>query len=120
MSPILDVLIEMRSRNLGMYVGSTSLTKLGFFLLGYEHAVYRLRPGEPDKFLGGFRDWIYQRFHTTENISWEEVILRHSSSEADAVERFWNLLDEYVAVRHRAVPAATIGGSCAPARPSRS
>jgi hypothetical protein len=82
-----------------MYVGTTSLSKFADFLRGYEHAVYRLLPSEEDPFLGEFRDWIYQRFQTIENIKWETVILRHSADEEDAVNRFWALLDEFTQKR---------------------
>lgn len=99
MSPILDVLNEMRRRKLGMYIGSTSLTRLKFFLLGYEHAVCRLQPHQPDRFLADFRKWIYQRYNTKENVGWEELILRESSDEYAAVERFWELLDEFIQQR---------------------
>jgi hypothetical protein len=99
MSHILAFLNEKRTRRLGMYVGATSLSKFADFLRGYEHAVYRLLPAEADPFLGEFRDWIYQRFQTNENINWEAVILRHSADEADAVKRFWELLDEFVQKR---------------------
>jgi hypothetical protein len=95
MSHILPLLHEMRGR-LGMYLGTTSLTKLAAFLRGYDYAVEKLGMGKADRFLMEFRDWVHQRFQTTA-YSWEETILRHSSDEADAVKRFWELLDEYLA-----------------------
>jgi hypothetical protein len=119
MSQILDVLNEMRTRKLGMYVGSTSLTRLGLFLLGYEHAVCRLMPDNPDRFLADFREWIYQRFNTKDNIGWEEIILRECSDEQAAVKRFWELLDEYLGQQQRTVSAVPVGDACAPARPSK-
>src|SRR5205807_2355953 len=96
MSYILELLSEIRTRSLAIYVGETSLTRLADFLRGYEHAVYRLRPGEPDSLLAEFREWIYRRFKNTENITWEALIVRHSVNEAEAVKRFWLLLDEYL------------------------
>lgn len=99
MSHILAFLNEKRTRRLPMFVGTSSLSKFADFLRGYEHAIYRLLPGEADPLLGEFRDWIYQRFQTNENTSWETIILRHSADEADAVKRFWELLDEFVQKR---------------------
>jgi hypothetical protein len=99
MSHMLAFLNEKRTRRTGMYVGTASLSKFADFLRGYEHAVYRLKPDEADPFLGEFRDWIYHRFQTNENIKWETVILRHSADEEDAVNRFWKLLDEFVQKR---------------------
>ena len=114
MSHMLAFLNEKRTRRLGMFVGASSLSKFADFLRGYEHAVYRLLPDEPDPFLGEFRDWICKRFQTNENIKWETVILRHSLDEEDAVKRFWELLDEFVQRRGGQDASSTT----APAHPS--
>jgi hypothetical protein len=94
MSPILALLNEMRGR-LGMFVGSTSLTELAFFLRGYEHALMSGGGETSDHFLAGFRDWIQQRFGDTSR-SWEDTILAQAEDEQAAVQVFWQLLDEYV------------------------
>jgi hypothetical protein len=107
MSQMLALLNEMRNRPLAIYVGTTSLSRLADFLGGYAHAIYRLLPREKDTFLSEFRDWIYRRFQTNENISWEALILRHSADEEDAVRRFWVLLDDYLQERGSQNPAAT-------------
>ena len=96
---MLALLNEIRDHRVARYVGATSLTKLADYLRGFSNAVTRLRPQEPDTLLAGFRDWVYQRFQTTANLSWEAVILQHSATEADAVQRFWTLLDEYLQQR---------------------
>ena len=93
MSPMLCLLNEMRGR-LGMFLGSTSLTKLAFFLRGYEHALSR-GDGTTDHFLADFRDWIQQRFADNSR-SWEEIILAQAKDEQAAVQLFWQLLDEYL------------------------
>ena len=93
MANVLSLLKEMRGR-LGMYVGDTSLTKLAAFVRGYDYALEKLAPGESDRFLAEFRDWIHQRFQSSQR-SWEETILLHSRDEADAVRHFWELLDEF-------------------------
>jgi hypothetical protein len=90
----ITLLKEMRGR-LGMYVGSTSLTKLATFLRGYDYAAERLGVRKTDPFLAGFRDWVHQRFQDSSR-SWEDAILARSANEADAVKRFWELLDEFV------------------------
>ncbi len=108
MSHLLALLNEIRNRRLAMYVGATSLTKLADYLRGYDEAVTRLRPEEADRFLADFRDWIYGRFHATANISWEKVILQHSGTEADAVQQFWALLDEFLQQRGGHSKAASL------------
>ena len=94
MSHILPLLNEMRGR-LGMYLGTTSITKLAAFLRGYDCAAEKLGARGGDPFLPDFRDWIHRRYETTSQ-SWEETILSRSKDEADAVRRFWELLDEYL------------------------
>lgn len=94
MSPMLSLLKEMRGR-LGMYLGVSSLVRLAAFLRGYDLALHNFDSGTPDNFLPVFRDWIHQRFQSSQR-SWEETILLHSADEADALKRFWQLLDEFV------------------------
>lgn len=94
MSPMLSLLKEMRGR-LGMYLGVSSLVRLAAFLRGYDLALHNFDRGTPDNFLPVFRDWIHQRFQSSQR-SWEETILLHSADEADALKRFWELLDEFV------------------------
>lgn len=97
MSPMLAVLDELRkSRSIAMYVGRISLSKLADFLRGYEHAITKLGHGE-DRFLADFHDWLFERFSTRENRSWEGLILDRSKDELEAVQRFWELLDEFLA-----------------------
>jgi hypothetical protein len=103
MSHVVPLLHEMRGR-LGMYLGTTSLTKLAAFLRGYDYAAEKLGAGRADPFLSGFRDWVHGRFQTTAH-SWEETILLHSKDEVDAVRRFWELLDEYLE-EHKDTPAS--------------
>ncbi|MGH7170285.1 MAG: hypothetical protein ACRELG_08430 [Gemmataceae bacterium] len=112
---MLSLLKQMRGR-LGMYVGTSSVIRLAAFLRGYDLAMEQFGGGVADPFLLVFRDWIHQRFQSSQH-SWEDTILQHSADEADAVKRFWELLDEFVK-EHPQVPAATetvdtngIGGS---------
>ena len=93
-----ELLNEMRGR-LGMYIGATSITELAAFLRGYDYAMVQLGLGKEDRFLAEFRDWIHERFQTTAH-SWEKTILLHSADEADAVEHFWKLFDEYLERRN--------------------
>lgn len=96
MSEVLSLLKEMRGR-LGMYLGVSSIVHLASFLRGYELAVEKFA-GKRDPFLPAFRDWIHQRFQSSQH-SWEETILVHSADDADAVKRFWGLLDEFLKER---------------------
>src|SRR5262249_50294148 len=83
----------MRGR-LGVFLGGSSNIRFASFLRGYELALEKLT-GTRDPFLPNFRDWIHQRFQSSQH-RWEDTIRRHSADEADAVKRFWELLDEFV------------------------
>ena len=97
MSHILSLLREIRRRP-GMFIGKPSIIRLGAFLDGYELAAQRLGGKEPDSTFPDFRDWIHERAGSTQS-SWEETILQESADDADAQDRFWNLLDEFLALR---------------------
>src|SRR5437868_4532042 len=97
MSQLLTLLNEMRGRQ-GMYLGSPSIIKLAAFLRGFDHAVEKHGNGKSDPFLSEFRDWV-QRRYATNNRSWEEVILAHSNNEAQAVDQFWLLFDEFLKMK---------------------
>jgi hypothetical protein len=107
------MLNEMRGRPLAIYVGKCSLTLLAAFLRGYEHAVATFLAEGPDEFLTGFRDWVHKRFQTTVH-SWEHTILLQSADEADAVRRFWELLDEYLKECQAVVAAPDTAANGAP------
>jgi hypothetical protein len=95
MSPIIEQLQEMRPR-IAMYVGSNSLPKLAAFLRGYEHAVVKFGIAPHENFLTGFQDWISRRFSVSISKSWEEIISFYSANDREAMERFWESLDEYL------------------------
>ncbi|HZY86767.1 MAG TPA: hypothetical protein VFE78_18180 [Gemmataceae bacterium] len=97
MGHVLTLLQEMRRRP-GMYLGVPSITRLAAYLRGYDHAAERLGGKSPDPFLAEFRDWIHKRFGSNRQ-SWEDTILQHSAGEAEAQERFWQLLDEFLTKR---------------------
>lgn len=113
MSPVLAFLKELRPRPIGMYIGEKSITKLAMYLYGYEQAVENLT-GIRDDFLFHFREWLeirlQDRVHGLEN-----SIFLKSKDEADAVDHFWRLLDEFLATHpeHSAQPstAAALGSA---------
>jgi hypothetical protein len=87
-----ELLAGLRSRP-GMYIGCPSVTRLAFFLRGYDHAMWQMGQFKSDP-LTDFRNWIQRRFDST-TVTWEELILRNSTDEADAFRRFWALWDEF-------------------------
>ena len=108
MSHILSLLQEMRRRRTGMFIGKPSIIRLAAYLRGYEHAAQALGGEDPDSILRDFCDWIHERAGSTQ-YSWEETILQESKDDADAQERFWKLLDEFLALRGTVFGADAIG-----------
>jgi hypothetical protein len=93
MSYVESLLQDIRRRP-GMYIGWPSLSRLLGFLRGYDYALYKLHGVPADPFFVSFLEWIQQRLQV-KNDFWENVILNQTGSEAEAIERFWVLLDEY-------------------------
>ena len=121
MSPVLSLLKEMRGRP-GMYLGVPSVLRLAAFLRGYDLALERCG-GSRDPLLSAFRDWVHQHFQSSQH-SWEETILLHSANEADALKRFWELLDDFIKERQpetgTAGPGDTNGaGNASVSQPAR-
>ena len=82
---------------MALYVGSNSLPKLAAFLRGYEHALRKFGIATDDHFLRHFQEWITKYFSVSISKSWEDIISFHSADDSEAMERFWELLDKYLA-----------------------
>ncbi len=90
---IYDLLMDIRKRP-GVYLGQKSLTLLHSFLGGY---IVRLaEEGYTDVYLRGFQNYISNRFNIQSAHSWAHIIRFYSASEAEAFDRFYELLDEYL------------------------
>lgn len=90
---IYDLLMDIKKRP-GVYLGQKSLTLLDAFLGGY---IFRLREeGNPDAELRDFQNYIANRFNIRSTHSWAHIIRFYSSSEADAFDRFYELLNDFL------------------------
>ena len=100
MSPIIDLLMEMRRRP-ALYIGGDSVVKLAAFLRGYSHALDQHCSMKTHQFLEGFREWVAKHFSVTISQSWENIIQFHSADEKEAMQMFWRLMDEYLLAQHQ-------------------
>ena len=90
---IYNLLMDIRKRP-GVYLGQKSLTLLHSFLGGY---IVRLaEEGYTDVDLNDFQNYIANRFNIQSAHSWAHIIRFYSGSEAEAFDRFYELLDEYL------------------------
>lgn len=91
---ILDI---MRERS-GMYMGSSSLTGLRFFLEGFRMAQHLHGMEAPPPLPRDFADWVAYRLHLNSNWDgfWHRAILSRIRDEYLALIRFYELRDEYL------------------------
>ena len=103
MSHIVRLLNQLRERP-GMYIGAPLLSRLAFFLRGYDMGAEQVGAAPPDPFLYEFREWIYRRFGLV-NRSWEDLIIADAGGgDREGFVRFWQLYDEYMAASKNGAP----------------
>jgi hypothetical protein len=68
------------------------------FLSGFTYARMDSHPGDQE-FLSGFNQWVHERYGLASSQGWAKIIEFYSMTEADEMNLFWQLLDEYLAQR---------------------
>ena len=81
-----------------LYLGKRSLSHLHVFLDGYTFARRQLGIPltEQETKFDEFQEWIEKRFNQADTQSWSRIILFYSEDEADALQRFFELFEEFV------------------------
>jgi hypothetical protein len=101
-----DLLERIRDRP-PLFLGEHTITGLLHFLHGYQQAIYEHGIEAPPLLPRDFNDWaIYRLRFGIRTLSFREMILSQVPDEKAALDRFWELLDEYRA--RRAITVATI------------
>jgi hypothetical protein len=93
---IYDVLEHIRKRP-GMYIVEPSIYRLHSFIVGYTCGLGRVgfMPRDGIGF-HRFHDWVAHRLGFAESTSgWVNMIRDKSTSDAEAFQRFFTLLDEF-------------------------
>ncbi len=82
----------------GMFLGTASIIRLDMYLRGYSLARREagLAPTKQEREFEGFQPWIQERYEIKSNQSWAKVILFLSIDEHEALERFFELFEEYL------------------------
>ncbi|KYC36235.1 hypothetical protein WA1_41650 [Scytonema hofmannii PCC 7110] len=82
----------------GMYLGTSSITRLDMYLRGYTLARREvgIAPTEQEREFEGFQSWLQERYKIKSNQSWAKIILFYSMDEHEALERFFELFEEYL------------------------
>ncbi len=92
-----EVLQKIKQRP-SLYLGRRSISHLQVFLDGYTLARRELGVPltEQEREFEGFQEWIEQRFNQNSTQSWDRIILFYSEDERDALERFFDLFEEFL------------------------
>lgn len=81
----------------GMYLGTSSITRLDMVLRGYTLARREvgLEPTDEEIEFEGFQSWLTKKYEIKSNQSWSKIILFYSIDEQEALEKFFELFEEY-------------------------
>jgi hypothetical protein len=92
-----SILEDIRKRPI-IYLGEKSLYAFRHFWGGYSAALmdHGIQDSTECLIPSDFHDWVAYRLHFREATSgWYRMIRHHSQNEAEAFDRFYQLLDEY-------------------------
>ncbi|WP_293067302.1 hypothetical protein [Okeania sp. SIO2B3] len=92
-----ELIRKIRKRP-ALYLGKPSIDHLQVFLDGYTFA--RRELGVPlsqeEEYFEKFQEWIESKYNLPDTQSWMKIILFYSADERDALERFFDLFEEFI------------------------
>ncbi len=82
----------------GMFLGTNSITRLDMVLRGTSQARREvgIPPTDPESKFEDFKSWIEEEYKIDSGQSWAKIILFRSMDEHEALERFFELFEEYL------------------------
>jgi hypothetical protein len=89
-----EQLNQMRERP-GMYLGRKSLTLLGAYIAGYVDHQYAIDKNHRSSF-SKFGEYVREYFDIHTDHDWIKIITFYSSTDEDAVDLFYTLLDRFL------------------------
>lgn len=91
-------LISAIKKRPGMYLGTNSITRLDMFLRGYIFAQreFGIFPIAQEREFEGFQSWIEEKYGIKSGQSWAKISLFFSMDEQEAIERFFELFEEFL------------------------
>ncbi|MCW5316268.1 hypothetical protein GTQ43_21350 [Nostoc sp. KVJ3] len=95
---IYDEILKGIKKRPGMFLGTSSITKLDMLLRGYSLARREggIPPTEPEREFEGFQSWIQEKYGINSGQSWSKIILFYSVDEYEALQKFFELFEEYL------------------------
>ncbi|MBE8970761.1 hypothetical protein IQ277_32500 [Nostocales cyanobacterium LEGE 12452] len=95
--PLYELLASIKKRP-GMYLGNNSITKLDMLLRGYSLAQREV--GLPltyqEREFEGFQSWVEEKYGINSGQSWSKIILFYSVDEHEALQKFFELFEEFL------------------------
>lgn len=79
----------------GMYLGRKSLSLLGAYITGYLDHQYESDRDFTSAFTS-FNDFVHDYYNISTCQDWVKIIIFNSSTDEDAVDRFYMLLDMFL------------------------
>ena len=101
MDTLYDLLQKIRERPT-LYLGEPSITFLNHFISGYAFGRREIEVGSTNC-LAGFQEYVQKYYNTCLTKGWAGLILDHSSNQKEALEKFFELLDEHIAYNFNAI-----------------
>jgi hypothetical protein len=100
-------LIQKIKKRPSLYLGKKSLSHLQVFLDGYTFARRQsaLPLSAQEQEFDRFQEWVEQRFQQPDTQSWAKIIIFHSEDEAQALELFFELFEEFSSQDRLVVPS---------------
>jgi Trp operon repressor len=97
MDNLYDLLQKIKKRP-AMYLGRHSIFSLQAYLDGYYYARRELGVPltEQESEFQEFLKWIRERFNVETGQLWSSILLFHSTDERSAIDRFFNLFEEFI------------------------
>lgn len=97
MSSLYEVIQRIKKRPY-MYLGKCSISNLRAFLSGYilSRRELGMAQTEQEKEFGEFPAWLQKKFGINSTQSWDSIILFYCEDEREALERFFNLFEEFL------------------------
>jgi len=81
-----------------MYLGPSSVTRLGAFLDGYYFAKMEMEDKYDDfGTMNEFQNMVEERFSVVQTISWDRILAFVAGDERKGLDLFWKLWDEHIA-----------------------
>ena len=93
-----DDILGLIKKRPGMFLGTASISRLDMLLRGCSLARREVGVAltNTERKFEGFQLWIPEKYEIKSNQSWAKIILFYSMDETEALERFFELYEEYL------------------------